>query len=39
MQAHSPVDSAVISGIDNEVNEDEEPRDEAGACTMSYVSM
>ena len=30
VQAHSPVDSAVISGIENEITDDEEPRDEAG---------
>ena len=30
MQAHSPVDSAVISGIEKEVTDCEEPRDEAG---------
>ena len=30
MQARSPVDSAVISGIENELTDDEEPRDEAG---------
>ena len=27
MQAHTPVDSAVISGLEND---DEEPRDEGG---------
>jgi hypothetical protein len=31
VQAHSPVDSAVISGLEND---DEEPRDEAGILLL-----
>ena len=34
MQAHSPVDSAVISGLEND---DEEPRDEGGMLGMNIL--